>query len=87
MGNFRWPAEAGSVSQTTPTGSDASLAGPVFDPFDIPFLPLWPGEFPSVYPRFAPVRGLVAVSDGHRDIERKIGNVRKGVGEIQHVQR
>lgn len=37
---------------------------------------------------FSPVfAGSVAVSDGHRDSERKIGNVRKGVGEIQHVQR
>ncbi len=31
--------------------------------------------------------GLVGVSDGHRDIEEEIGNVRKGVGEIQHVDR
>lgn len=29
--------------------------------------------------------GLVAVADGHSNSERKFGNVRKAVGEIQNV--
>lgn len=39
-------------ARTTPTGPDAVLGGYTFDPFDIPFLPLWP-ELPAVYPNFA----------------------------------
>ena len=35
----------------------------------------------------APTWGLVAHSDGHRDSERKIGNVRKAGGEIRNVIR
>lgn len=54
----RSPAGAGAVSQTNPVGPDAVLGGCVFDPRDIPFLPLWP-DLPAVFPRFESSRGDV----------------------------
>lgn len=82
MASHRSPAEAG-FSQTTPTGSDASLAGPVFDPSFIPFLPF--AIEPKVYPKFAGSPGLVSAADRHSNTERKFANVGKGVGEIRNV--
>lgn len=70
----RSPAEAGSTSGKAPTGSNAALGGCVFDPRDIPFLPLWP-EFPAVFPRFA-------AQDG---VSGYVSNVAKDCQ--QHVQR
>ncbi len=72
--NHRSPAEAGVFSQTTPTGSDAVLGRHVFDPRDIPFLPLWP-EMSAVFPRFAPAGGLVAGSDTHGSSEKEMSCV------------
>lgn len=82
-GHFHSPAEAGVLSQTGQVGPDAVLGGCVFDPSFIPFLPF--AIEPRVFPRFAPDRGLVAGADGHGSSERKIGNVRKAVGEIRNV--
>lgn len=82
MGNRHSPAEAG-FSQTNQAGSDAVLGGCVFDPSDIPFLPF--AVEPRVFPRFAGSSGLVAPADGHSSSERKIGNVRKHVGEIRNA--
>lgn len=69
MANCHWPAEAGLSQTSSQAGSDAVLGGCVFDPFlDLSLNA--DGRF--VYPPVAAgPSGLVAVSDTHRDIERK----------------
>jgi hypothetical protein len=91
MGNFHSPAEAGSVSQTTQAGSNAVLGGSVFDPFDIPFLPLWPA-LPTVYPNFSgpgfAYRGNSF--DAHDSIEGVVherGKISQGLGKISYAGR